>query len=248
MERDRASAVYYKQQYHAILNQLSGPNLAVLTQVVVIPQMSWNKKISQKFLDAAFDKAGTEKYLGAILFYLEGQEPDVAKGAMKRLRAILQRKRDIVMNGGTSSSADQVWMSNPRLLRLLIKKTAGSVSPIAGFMSKVPAFPAKRLWVGPLCVWRSLRILPCPCCVRRPAWAMPMRPLRFSSFRMPGVPVSPSIPTVRGIVPLVVNKCLSANQDLGALPQLASLQAGGGESWPLARRAYASKRVMGLEE
>ncbi|HID30473.1 MAG TPA: hypothetical protein EYP19_10785 [Desulfobacterales bacterium] len=148
MERDRASAVYYKQQYNAILNRMSGSNLAVLTRLVVMPQVSWNKKINLNFLDAAFKKAGSDAYLGAILFYLESQEPDVSKGAIKGLHAILQRKRDIVMNGGTLSDADQGWMSDLRLLRLLVKKTGGSVSPIAGFMSKVPAFARKKVMGG----------------------------------------------------------------------------------------------------
>lgn len=148
MERDRASAVYYKQQYNAVLNRLSRSNLAVLTRLAVMPQVSWNKKINLNFLDAAFEKAGSEEYLGAILFYLESQEPDVSKGAIKGLHAILQRKRDIVMNGATLSNADQGWMSDPRLLRLLVKKTGGSVSPIAGFMSKVPAFARKKVMGG----------------------------------------------------------------------------------------------------
>ena len=148
MERDRASALHYKQQYNAILNRLSGSNLTVLTRLVVMPQVSWNKKINLNFLDAAFEKAGSDAYLGAILFYLESQEPDVSKGAIKGLHAILQRKRDIVMNGGTLSNADRNWMSDPRLLQLLVKKTGGSVSPIAGFMSKVPAFARKKVMGG----------------------------------------------------------------------------------------------------
>lgn len=148
LERDRASAIYYKQQYGAILNRLSGANLAVLTRLVVMPHMSWNKKINQKFLDAAFEKAGGEKHLGAILFYLESNHVDVAKGAIKGLRVILQRKRDIVMNGGTLSTVGQAWMSDPRLLRLLTKKTGGSASPIAGFISKVPAFARKKVMGG----------------------------------------------------------------------------------------------------
>ena len=148
LERDRASAIYYKQQYGVIFNRLSGANLAVLSRLVVMPHMSWNKKINQKFLDAAFQKAGNEKHIGAILFYLESHEPDVAKGAIKGLRAILQRKRDIVLNGSALSSADRTWMSDPRLLQLLVKKTGESVSPIAGFMSKMPAFARKKVMGG----------------------------------------------------------------------------------------------------
>ena len=148
MERDRGSAVYYKQQYNAILNRVAGPNLAVLTRLAVMPQMSWNKKINGNFLDAAFEKAGTQEYLGAILFYLESQEPDVSEAAIKGLHALLQRKRAIVMNGATLSSSDQAWMSDPRLLRLLVKKTGGAVSPIAGFMSKIPAFARKKVMGG----------------------------------------------------------------------------------------------------
>jgi hypothetical protein len=55
-------------------------------------------------LDAAFAKAATEEYLGAILFHLERPNPQVAKGATAALRSILQQKRNIVMNGGTLSN------------------------------------------------------------------------------------------------------------------------------------------------
>jgi len=101
MDRNRASAIHYKQQYHALLNRLSGTNLAVLTRLVAMPQMSWNKKINKLFLDATFERAGRDEHLGAILFYLEGPDPDITKGAIKGLHAILQRRRNIVMNGGT---------------------------------------------------------------------------------------------------------------------------------------------------
>ncbi len=53
LEKNRASAVYYKQQYNILLNRLSGSNIAVLTRLVVMPQTSWNKKINNKFLGAA---------------------------------------------------------------------------------------------------------------------------------------------------------------------------------------------------
>jgi hypothetical protein len=104
LERNRASAVYYKQHYQSTLNRLSGSNLTVLTRLVASQQTSWNKKINKKFLDAAFAKAVTEEYLGAILFYLERPNPQVAKGATAALRSILQQKRNIVMNGGTLSN------------------------------------------------------------------------------------------------------------------------------------------------
>ena len=40
MDRNRTSAIHYKQQYNSLLNRLSGTNLAVLTRLVAMPQMS----------------------------------------------------------------------------------------------------------------------------------------------------------------------------------------------------------------
>lgn len=153
LERNRASAVYYKQQYQITLNRLSGGNLAVLTRLISMPQTSWNKKINIKFLEAAFKKSTNDEYLGAILFYLESSNPEVAKGAVVGLHAILQQKRNIVMNGGTLSNFDQAWMSDERLLGLLIKKTGETTSPVTGFLSKMPAFARKKVMGGaPACL------------------------------------------------------------------------------------------------
>jgi hypothetical protein len=144
LEKNRASAIYYKQQYNMMTTRLSGSNLAVLTRLVAMPQTSWNKKINTKFLDAAFTKAGNEQYLGAILYYLTNLNPVVAKAAINGLRSILQQKRQIVMNGGTLSHNDRVWMSDERLLKLLVRKTGESVNPMTGFMSKLPAFAREK--------------------------------------------------------------------------------------------------------
>jgi hypothetical protein len=144
LEKNRASAIYYKQQYNMMTTRLSGSNLAVLTRLVAMPQTSWNKKINDKFLDAAFTKDGNEKYLGAVLYYLISLDPVVAKAAINGLRSILQHKRQIVMNGGTLSHNDRVWMSDERLIKLLVRKTGESVNPMAGFMSKLPAFARKK--------------------------------------------------------------------------------------------------------
>jgi hypothetical protein len=153
LERNRASAVYYKQHYQMILNRLTGANLTTLTRLVASPQTSWNKKINKKFLDAAFEKAATEEYLGAILFYLESPNPEVAKGATAALRSILQQKRNIVMNGGTLSNFDRVWMSSDRLLKFLVRTAGETSSPVTGFISKMPAFARKKVMGGaPACL------------------------------------------------------------------------------------------------
>ena len=153
LERNRASAVYYKQHYQITLNSLSGANLTVLTRLIASPQTSWNKKINRKFLDAAFERATTEEYLGAILFYLESSNPEVAKGATVALRSFLQQKRNIVMNGGTLNNFDRAWMSSDRLLKLLVRKTGETSSPVTGFMSKMPAFARKKVMGGaPACL------------------------------------------------------------------------------------------------
>jgi hypothetical protein len=153
LERNRTSAVYYKQQYHITLNRLSGANLAVLTRLIAMPQTSWNKKVNNQFLDAAFEKAATMEYLGAILFYLESPNPDVAKGAIGGLKTILQEKRNIVMNGGTLSSSDRAWMSDNHLLQLLVQKAGETSSPATGFLSKLPAFARQKVLGGaPACL------------------------------------------------------------------------------------------------
>ena len=153
LERNRNSAVYYKQQYHLTLNRLSGANLAVLTRLIAMPQTSWNKKVNKQFLDAAFEKAATMEYLAAILFYLESPNPDVAKGAIGGLKAILQEKRNIVMNGGTLGNSDRTWMSDNRLLQLLVQKAGETSSPATGFISKIPAFARQKVLGGaPACL------------------------------------------------------------------------------------------------
>ena len=148
LERSQDAAVYYKQHYHGIYNRLAGPNLAVLTRLVSMPQMSWNKKVNKKFLEAAFEKAGKDEHLGALLFYIENGTSDVSKGATKGLRVLLQSKRNIVDNGGTLSKKDRNWMQDPKLLELLVRKSGENASPAAGFMSKMPAFARKKVMTG----------------------------------------------------------------------------------------------------
>jgi len=148
LERSQDSAVYYKQQFHGIYNRLSGNNLAVLTRLVGMPQMSWNKKVNNKFIDAAFEKSGTDEHLGAVLFYIENGGPDVSKGATKGLQALLQSKRNIVENGGSLSKEDRQWMKDPKMLKLLVRKAGENASPAAGFMSKLPAFARKKVMTG----------------------------------------------------------------------------------------------------
>ena len=153
LERNRNSALYYKQQYQMTLNRLSGANLPVLTRLIAMPQTSWNQKINHKFLDAAFEKAATMEYLGAILYYLESPDQDVAKGAIGALRTILQQKRNIVMNGGTLSTSDRAWMSDNRLLQLLVQKAGETANPATGFLSKIPAFARQKVLGGaPACL------------------------------------------------------------------------------------------------
>jgi hypothetical protein len=148
IERNQNSAAYFKQQYHAVYSQLSGKNLPVLTRLVAMPQLAWNKKINKKFLDAAFERSGAEKYLGALLFYLTSPQPDVSKAAVKGLQAILQKKRNIVLNGGSINKTDRAWMSDPRLIERLVMMSGQSVSPATGFISKLPAFARKKMLGG----------------------------------------------------------------------------------------------------
>jgi hypothetical protein len=148
LEKDKASAVFYKQQYAPMLSRLSGANLAALTRLVAMPQTSWNGDVNGKFIKAAFEKPGNEQYLGAILFYLSSTTPEVSNGAVGGLCAILRGKREIVMNGGTLSREDREWMSDPMLLKLLIRKTGESVNPLSGFMSKLPAIARKKIMGG----------------------------------------------------------------------------------------------------
>ena len=153
LERNRASAVYYEQQYQIVHDSLSGANLAVLTRLVAMPQVSWNKKINRLFLGAAFERAGKGEHLGAVLFYLGGPDPDIAKASTKGLHAILKRKRAIVMNGGTLNKSDRAWMSDKRLVRLLIKMTGQETIPLTGFLSKLPAVARKKVMGGaPACL------------------------------------------------------------------------------------------------
>lgn len=148
LERSQDAAVYYKQQYHGIYNRLSGTNLAVLTRLVGMPQMSWNKKVNKKFMDAAFKKSGTDEHLGALLFYIENGAADVSKGAVKGLQVLLQSKRNIVENGGSLSKEDRNWMKDPKMLKLLVRMAGENASPAAGFLSKMPAFARKKVMTG----------------------------------------------------------------------------------------------------
>jgi hypothetical protein len=153
LERDRNAAVYYKQHYNSVLNRLRGDNLSVLTRIAMMPSVSWNSKINKTFMDKAFENAGDDEFLGSLLFYVEKGDPDVAKAAIRGLQTILQKKRNIVNNGGSLGKADQEWMSDPRLLKLLIGITGQAMNPMAGFMSKIPAFVRQKAMGGaPACL------------------------------------------------------------------------------------------------
>lgn len=148
LERNQNSAVYFKQQYHLVYNQLSGKNLPVLTRLIGMPQLAWNKKINKKFINKAFEKSGTEKHLGSLLFYLTSPESEVSNGAVKGLQGILQKKRNIVMNGGTLNQTDRSWISDQRLIERLVMMTGQAANPATGFMSKLPAFARKKVMGG----------------------------------------------------------------------------------------------------
>ena len=120
----------------------------MLTRLVAMPQMSWNKKVNRKFLDTAFEKAGRDEHLGALLFYIANGSADVSKSATKGLQALLQSKRNIVDNGGTLSKKDREWMQDPKLIELLVRRAGENASPAAGFMSKMPAFARKKVMTG----------------------------------------------------------------------------------------------------
>lgn len=148
LERNRQSAVYFKQHFNIIFTGLNGAHLAVLTRLTTLPQTSWDKKINTKFINQAFENAGMDEHIGAILFYLEHSDPEIAKGAINGLQSILQKKRDVVMNGAALSRQDRAWMSDPRLLKLLVKMLGESASPATGFISKLPAFARKKAMGG----------------------------------------------------------------------------------------------------
>jgi hypothetical protein len=148
LERSKDSAVYFKREFHGLFNRLSGSNLAVLTRLVGLPQMAWNKKVNNKFTDAAFEKSGSDEYLGALLYYIQNGDPDVSKAAIKGLQALLQQKRDVVENGGSLSKADRDWMSDSKLLELLVRKAGENANPATGFLAKMPAFARKKVMGG----------------------------------------------------------------------------------------------------
>lgn len=153
LERDRNAAVYYKQYYESTRKMLTGFNLPVLTRLVVMPSVSWNKKVNSAYLDAAFEAVNSEEHLGALLFYLGSQEPDISKGALGGLKTILQKKRNMVMNGGTLSHEDRAWMSDERMLKLLVRISGETPNPVAGFMSKLPAIARQKAITGaPACL------------------------------------------------------------------------------------------------
>jgi hypothetical protein len=153
LEQNRASAVYYEQQYQIVHDSLSGSNLAVLTRLAALPQVSWNKKVNKLFLGAAFGNAGKDEHLGAILFYLGSSDPEIAKASTQGLKTILERKRAIVMNGGTLDKADRTWMTDKRLLQQLVKMMGQETIPLTGFMAKLPAIARKKVMGGaPACL------------------------------------------------------------------------------------------------
>lgn len=148
LEKNRASAIFYKQQYAPIRGTLSGANLAVLTRLVAMPQTSWNGDVNRKFIEAAFNAPGNEQYLGSILFYLSSTTSVVSNGAVGGIRAILEKRRDIVSNGGSLGEGDRQWMSDPKLLKLLVRKTGETVNPLSGLMSKLPEIARKKIMGG----------------------------------------------------------------------------------------------------
>jgi len=153
LERDRNSALYYKQHYATTENRMQAANLPVLTRLVAMPQLEWNKKVNKRFLDKAFENAQGEEYLGALLYYLDQGSPDVSNAAIGGLSKILAAKRAIVMNGGSLSSADRSWISDPKMIKLLVKRAGENASPVAGFMAKLPAMARKHAMGGaPACL------------------------------------------------------------------------------------------------
>ena len=148
MERNKDSAVYYKQHYHTTLNRLRVSNLPVLTRLVAMPDLAWHKKVNKQFLEKAFENAGNDQSLGSVLYYLSQPDDTVSNSSLKGLAAVLNGKRAIVMNGGTLSRADRKWMSDPELIKLLIRKTGESANPATGFLSKIPAFARKKVMGG----------------------------------------------------------------------------------------------------
>ena len=153
MERNNDSAVYYKQHYHPTFNRLRAKNLPVLTRLIAMPDLNWNKKVNKQFLDKAFETATDSQYIGSILYYLSQPDSMVSNGAVKGLGAILSSKRAIVMSGGILSRSDQKWISDSKLIKLLIKKSGESANPATGFLSKMPAFARKKVMGGaPACL------------------------------------------------------------------------------------------------
>jgi hypothetical protein len=54
LERNRESAIYFKQHFNIIFNGLNGANLALPKRLTTLPQTTWNKKVNYKFIHRAF--------------------------------------------------------------------------------------------------------------------------------------------------------------------------------------------------
>ncbi len=145
VNHDRDSAVYYKQQYRTMLNRLSVKNLPVLIRLASLPQMSWNKKINKRFIDSAFEKADSDEHLGSVLYYLIYDDTEIATSSLKGLSSILQKKRNIVMNGGKLSIKERAWMTNDMLIKKLIRMSGDAANPMTGLIKKAPAVARKKM-------------------------------------------------------------------------------------------------------
>ena len=150
IDKNRESAIYYKQHYATTLQRLDGGNLAVLMRLTGMEQLAWNRKINYIYRQTAFENTKKDKYIDSILYYLTqpDQDKEVYDAAMKGLAAVLTKKRDIVSNGGSLTLKDRKWMADPELIRFLTKKTGDEASPMTGIMSKLPSIARSKVIGG----------------------------------------------------------------------------------------------------
>lgn len=150
MEKNRESAVYYKQHYHDTLQSLHGANLTVLMQLTGMQQFAWNRKINYIYRQTAFENTKKDAYIGSLLYYLmqSNEDEDVYNAAIKGLKTILIKKRNIVSGGGRLNREDRQWMEDPELITFLIRKTGEKASPVTGIMSKLPTIARKKVIDG----------------------------------------------------------------------------------------------------
>jgi hypothetical protein len=150
MGKNRESAIYYKRHFHDTLQGLSGANLTVLMRLTSMQQVAWNKKINSIYRQTAFENTKKDKYIGSLLYYLmqPNADEEVFDEAVKGLKAILTKKRDIVFSGGSLNREDRKWMEDPELIMLLTKKIGEKANPMTGLMSKLPAIAHKKVIGG----------------------------------------------------------------------------------------------------